>query len=172
MALLSALIVIIALLFCKYKNNHSNTTYNIPQNSLNSLSFHNPLYDADSKNSKQSSNGNSNSSLNGEDTISSRTRSKTRRAYESQSSITNGDDATEMYDDVVYQEETGLGYIDEDEEQIMTSTNPDGTINVYEDDVDDTYVDSDLIGGASSRKTKKSRSGSSLEFSEAWLYFY
>ena len=58
-------------------------------------------------------------------------------------------------------------YVDEDEEQFMTSTNADGTVNVYEDDVDDTYVDSDLIVSSTREKSRKSRSGSSLEFSEA-----
>ena len=49
----------------------------------------------------------------------------------------------------------------------MTSTNADGNIEVYEDDVDDTYVDSDLIVASTREKSRKSRSGSSLELSEA-----
>jgi hypothetical protein len=167
-SLLSFLIVMILFIFCRYKNSGTNNTYNITPSGVSAQSFSNPLYDSSIKNTKQSSN-NSTSSLNsnGDNTVSSRTRSKTKRAYKSQSSFSNEEDATQLYDDVVYQEESGHGYVDEDEGEFMTSTNADGTINVYEDDVDDTYVDSDLIGGASSRKTKKSRSGSSLEFSEA-----
>ena len=82
------------------------------------------------KNTKQSSN-NSTSSLNSNDnTISSRTRSKTRRAYKSQSSISNEEDATQLYDDVVYQEDSGHGYVDEDESEFMTTNS---NVEVYED---------------------------------------
>ena len=166
-SLLSFLIVMILFIFCKYKNYQNNNTYNISPNGVNAQSFSNPLYDSTIKNTKQSSN-NSTSSLNSDNnTVSSRTRSKTRRAYKSQSSISNEEDATQLYDDVVYQEDSGHGYVDEDESEFMTSTNTDGTVNVYEDDVNDTYVDRNLIIASTRDKSRKSRSGSSLEFSEA-----
>jgi hypothetical protein len=167
-SLLSFLLVISIFLFCKYRNNNSNSFYPPPNAGVNSQSFSNPLYDSSIKNTKQSSN-NSTSSLNSnsDNTVSSRTRSKTRRSYKSQSSISNEEDATQLYDDVVYQEDSGHGYVDEDESEFMASTNTDGTVEVYEDDVDDTYVDSDLIIASTQEKTRKSRSGSSLEFSEA-----
>ena len=165
LSLLSFLLVIIVFLFCKYRNNNSNSFYPPSNSGVNSQSFSNPLYDSSIKNTKQSSN-NSTSSLNSnsDNTVSSRTRSKTRRSYKSQSSISNEDDATQLYDDVVYQEDSGHGYVDEDEREFMTTNS---NVEVYEDDVDDTYVDSDLIVASTKDKSRKSRSGSSLELSEA-----
>ena len=164
---LSFLIVIIIFLYCKYRSLNSNTFYPPSSTGVNSQSFRNPIYDSRSKNTKQSSNysdeydefdeDNKDNDKDGnkQSNISSRTRSKTKRAYQSQSSLSNEEDTNEIYDDVVYQEDSGLGYIDENEEQFMSVTNADGSVIVYEDDVNDTYIESNLIRVPSNKRLKK-----------------
>lgn len=166
-SVLSLIIVSLILLFWKCRNNTYNSSYNLEINNDNGQSFSNPLYDSTIKNNKQSSNHNSNSNLNDNpDTISSRTRSKTQRAYQSQSSFGHDENSDDIYDDIVYQEDNDIGYVDEDETEFMSSSKKSDNIEIYEDDTNDTYVETDLII-ESIKNQKKSKSNSSLAFSEA-----